>query len=187
MLEVGLMKYTVDVGGRSIDVELVYQEANIRATLGNRSEPIELHRLSKSEGLHALVYGNFRATFWLTRQEEQYYNIQWKGRVYPVKVGTSAVRELRHYLRRPGEARAGEEIVKAHMPGLIVKIAIHKGQLVKKGTGLLVIDAMKMENEIRSPCDGIVKEVAVEVGHEVSRGQVLCVIGPNHAEVKARA
>lgn len=180
------MKYTVDVGGKSIEVELVGQEGKIWATLGSRKVPVELHRLSKSEGLHALVYSDFRVTFWLTRQEEQYYNIQWHGRVYPVKVETSSVRDLRHYLRRHGEATAGEEIVKAHMPGLIVKVAIHKGQLVRKGTGLLVIDAMKMENEIRSPCDGIIKEVAVEAGHEVSRGQVLCVIGPNHAEVNAR-
>ena len=63
--------------------------------------------------------------------------------------------------------------VKAPMPGLVLKIMVEPEQKVSKGDGLLVIEAMKMENIIKSPTDGVVKSVEVEQTNAVEKNQVL--------------
>ena len=63
--------------------------------------------------------------------------------------------------------------VKAPMPGLVLKIMVEPEQKVSKGDGLLVLEAMKMENIIKSPTDGVVKSVEVEQTNAVEKNQVL--------------
>lgn len=75
----------------------------------------------------------------------------------------------------PAAAPAGGETVKAPMPGNILKVNFKEGQAVKKGEVLVILEAMKMENEILAPCDGTVKNV-VAVGSMVETGSVICVI-----------
>jgi len=62
------------------------------------------------------------------------------------------------------------------MAGRILKVAVEPGQAVKAGDLVLVFEAMKMENELRSPQDGIVKEVRVKAGDRVNLGDLLLVI-----------
>lgn len=68
------------------------------------------------------------------------------------------------------------ETVKSPMPGTILSVNVQNGATVKKGDVLLVLEAMKMENEIMSPCDGTVVSVNVQNGASVETGAVLCVI-----------
>lgn len=63
--------------------------------------------------------------------------------------------------------------VLAFIPGVIQMIRVAPGQTVRWGDGLLVLEAMKMKNDITSPRDGIVKAVHVEVGEMVAKGQLL--------------
>ncbi len=69
------------------------------------------------------------------------------------------------------------EVVKAPMPGTILKVNVSQGQAVKSGTVLCVLEAMKMENEILAPKDGTVTQVAVSKGASVDTGAPLVVIG----------
>jgi biotin carboxyl carrier protein len=59
------------------------------------------------------------------------------------------------------------------MPGLVVRVNVEPGRAVTAGESLVVLQAMKMENELASPRDGTVKAVAVEPGQAVEQGQVL--------------
>ncbi len=70
---------------------------------------------------------------------------------------------------------AGEKVV-APMPGTIVSVNVSEGQSVKKGDVLVVLEAMKMENEIKAPRDGSVTSVAVSKGASVDTGAVLVTI-----------
>ena len=63
--------------------------------------------------------------------------------------------------------------VKAPMPGLVLKIMVAEGDEVKKGDNLFVLEAMKMENIIKSPADVVVKAVKIKPGDKVEKGQVL--------------
>ncbi len=71
----------------------------------------------------------------------------------------------------------GGETVSSPMPGTILSVNVTNGSTVKKGEVLMVLEAMKMENEIMSPCDGTVTSVNVSKGAAVETGAVLCVIG----------
>ena len=74
-------------------------------------------------------------------------------------------------------AGAGEHSIDAPMPGKIVKIVVEEGQSVKAGEVLLVLEAMKMQNEITADADGTVKAVNVEAGQNVKVKESLVILG----------
>ena len=67
--------------------------------------------------------------------------------------------------------------VKAPLPGVVAKILVSVGQAVKKGETVLVLEAMKMENNLSAPCDGTVKALTCGAGDTVAKDAVLAVIG----------
>ena len=71
---------------------------------------------------------------------------------------------------------AGGATVNAPMPGTILSINVQNGATVKTGDVLMVLEAMKMENEIMAPVDGTVASINVQSGASVDTGAVLCVI-----------
>ena len=72
---------------------------------------------------------------------------------------------------------AGSVEVTAPMPGKILAVKADVGQSVKKGDVILLLEAMKMENEIVAPCDGTVKQLAVQKGSTVATDALLAVVG----------
>lgn len=74
-------------------------------------------------------------------------------------------------------AGAGEHSIDAPMPGKIVKVVVEEGQSVKAGDVLLVLEAMKMQNEITADADGTVKAVNVEAGQNVKVKESLVILG----------
>ena len=74
-------------------------------------------------------------------------------------------------------AAAGGERICAPMPGNILSVNVAAGDAVKKGQVLMILEAMKMENEIMAPCDGTVTSVAAVKGSSVESGALLCTIG----------
>ena len=77
----------------------------------------------------------------------------------------------------PVPVPAGAETVKAPMPGKILSVAVSAGQAVKKGETLLILEAMKMQNEIAAPHDAVVSEVRVSANQTVSTGDDMVVLG----------
>jgi biotin carboxyl carrier protein len=79
--------------------------------------------------------------------------------------------------RRHGGVEAeGRQQIVAPMPGKVIRVLIVRGERVEAGQGLLVVEAMKMQNEVRSPKSGTVERVLVEEGQAVNAGEVLCVV-----------
>lgn len=106
------------------------------------------------------------------------------SRVYDVQervadrewTGLCFQREGEKYLAAAAEGRKKAVKVKSQMPGKIVKIMVEPGQEVERGEPVLVMEAMKMENEITAPHPGRIKEVKVEAGQAVESGAVLVAI-----------
>ena len=98
------------------------------------------------------------------------YRVNVNGTVYEVELEeiTGAA---------PAASPAGGEKVCAPMPGTILSVNVSNGSAVKKGDVLMILEAMKMENEIMAPCDGTVTSVAAAKGAAVESGALLCTIG----------
>lgn len=115
------------------------------------------------------------------------YNVTVNGTAYEITleaVDASDVKAAPKAAAAPAAATApaakpaaGGETVSSPMPGTILSVNVTNGATVKKGDVLMVLEAMKMENEIMSPCDGTVTSVNVSKGAAVETGAVLCVIG----------
>src|SRR6266550_3620647 len=67
-------------------------------------------------------------------------------------------------------------VVKAPMPGLVVRVEVSEGQVVEVGEGLVVVEAMKMENELRASSRGVVEHIHVSAGQRVEKGAALVTI-----------
>lgn len=78
--------------------------------------------------------------------------------------------------RHTGAEAEGRQQIVAPMPGKVVRLLVKEGDKVEAGQGLLVVEAMKMQNEIRSPKSGALERVQVAEGQAVNAGEVLCVV-----------
>jgi len=110
-------------------------------------------------------------------------------RVTPLQDGSLKLQSGRHEFsaevvdprawrgRKHGALEAeGRQQVFAPMPGKVIRILVQEGDQVETGQGLLVVEAMKMQNEIRSPKGGTVERLHVKEGQPVNAGEVLCVV-----------
>jgi biotin carboxyl carrier protein len=78
--------------------------------------------------------------------------------------------------RKRGAAAEGRQTLAAPMPGRVIRVLVEPGQDVAAGQGLIVVEAMKMQNEMKSPKDGRVVEVKTAAGAAVAAGEVLVII-----------
>ncbi|MCK4303563.1 MAG: hypothetical protein KAY24_04930 [Candidatus Eisenbacteria sp.] len=72
--------------------------------------------------------------------------------------------------------QSGDGLVTAIMPGLIIKVLVSAGDKISSGDVLVILEAMKMESEVCSPKDGVVKETHVKAGDNVAQNQILVTI-----------
>ena len=103
------------------------------------------------------------------------WQVHVNGRVVPAGLRSSAQRH-RGGPGGPGAAGAGDGLVLAPMPGRVVKVLVTPGTAVEARQGVIVVEAMKMENELRAPRAGTVREVRVAEGASVEARTVLVVI-----------
>jgi len=96
----------------------------------------------------------------------------------PVKEAPSTKRVTAAAPRRVERGRQtdGEGVVTAPLPGVVSEVRVGVGDRVEAGVVLLVLEAMKMENEVYAPVGGVVREVYVETGQQVGRGDRLVLI-----------
>lgn len=106
------------------------------------------------------------------------FDVYLAGRTIAVEVRPSTwmTRRGAALAPRPGHAGGGPQRVLAPMPGKIVRVLVKAGDTVKARQGLVVVEAMKMENELRAARDGQVREVLVAEGQSVDAGTVLVVV-----------
>ncbi|MBO5453554.1 MAG: biotin/lipoyl-binding protein [Clostridia bacterium] len=110
------------------------------------------------------------------------YKVNVNGTVYEVEIEEMSASQAASVASAPAAAPAapaasGEgEAVTAPMPGTILSVNVNTGDSVKKGQVLMILEAMKMENEIMASCDGVVTSVSVTKGTAVQSGDVLCTI-----------
>ncbi len=148
--------------------------------------------VDRRDGLFRVVVDGVERLVDARKLEADFYSIVTEGRSYEVSVEpdrsgyrvrhgaskrdvrlTDAAREAREDRRASG---SGPESVVSVMPGKVVRVLVREGDEVHAGQGLVVVEAMKMENEIGSPRAGTVAAVHVEPGRAVETGALLVVV-----------
>jgi pyruvate carboxylase subunit B len=166
------MRYFVLVEGRRIEVEL----GPDGATVDGRSVEVTL-RHAHGTPVRGLVVGAQVYRLVGERASRGRWKVALHGRLHEIEVvdeRTMAIREL----AGSGAAAAGPRPVVAPMPGMVVKVEVAEGDPVRAGQGIVIVEAMKMENELRASGAGRVTRVHVERGDAVSKDQVLVEIEP---------
>jgi biotin carboxyl carrier protein len=159
----------IRLNGRKYNVEI--DGSNVRVN----DKEVRLEELRGAE-LGTLEFASdsrrFRAVFDFHGEEKI---VQFQGRELTFEFETERQRLLRRVAGLGVSARVHADI-KASMPGMVVRVNCTVGMEVKKGQPILILEAMKMENEIRSPLDGIIKEVLVGEAQPVEKGDLLVVL-----------
>jgi biotin carboxyl carrier protein len=107
----------------------------------------------------------------LTEMEES-YNVQVSGQIFEVQVEDERTRRLAG-LRSLSGVTAGEIIIKAPMPGVVIEVPVQPGQEVEAGDIVVILESMKMQNEFKAPRAGKVHTVRVTPGARVDQNMVM--------------
>jgi biotin carboxyl carrier protein len=165
----------------------------LQAELNSEKHEIEIRR--EAERLFAKIDGR-EYELEASEPEPNVYLLKNAGRIYEifvspsknagdplqVKIGTN---EFEITLTDPkrlrsagaaGAAAEGAAEIKTAMPGKVVRVLAELGAEIKQGEGVIVVEAMKMQNEMKSPKDGTIKEIRFSEGETVNAGDVLAVI-----------
>ncbi|MGH7507160.1 MAG: acetyl-CoA carboxylase biotin carboxyl carrier protein subunit [Longimicrobiales bacterium] len=161
------MRYNVKFGDRTIDVDL----AGDAVTVAGRRVNAELHAIDGRAVRHLLIDGCSH-TIIARPGDPGIWEIHIAGRRFDVEVLDERTRAIRAMTGNTQVAR-GPKPVRAPMPGMIVRLEVKPGETVKHGQGVAVIEAMKMENELKADGEGVVARVLVEAGQAVQKGAVL--------------
>ena len=163
------MKYEVSVNGKVYQVEI-----NREGQIVLNGEAMAVDFSTIGSGLYSLLVNNesFEA---LVEGKNGDWHVLLMGDLYEVQVADERAQMIRARSALSVPA-TGELAIKAPLPGLIVQVPVAVGQTVSKGDKLVILESMKMENELRAPRDGKVERVNVEAGQSVEQGQTLVVI-----------
>ena len=122
-------------------------------------------------GVWSLLDGTRQMEASVSRQGDEYL-VSVRGRQIQIRIEDP--RDCSN--RNGGRADSSMAKVLSPMPGKVVRVLVAPGDLVEKGQGLVVVEAMKMQNEMKSPLAGIVQQVQAEVGATVMANQILVVV-----------
>jgi biotin carboxyl carrier protein len=159
LVKLGDQVHTVLIDGESITYDGISIRARIEDLVGT-----PLHIVRVGDEVHRVYArrGDARGTYELSVAGHRFTAEALDERSHAIRElsGASA--------RKPGPAN-----VLAPMPGLIVRVTVKEGDVVRAGQGLIVMEAMKMENELRAPAAGTVRRIAVTPGNAVEKGTIL--------------
>ena len=161
------MKYITSIGEREFLVEILDEH---HVLVDGKPFEVDFTEISDQPVYSLLLDGSsYEAYVYPT---DKTWQVLLHGRLYPAMVEDERERRLR--------AAAGSEVqetgefhLKAPMPGLVVAIAVADGQQVQKGDVLIVLESMKMQNELKSPRDGVMARLRVKTGDSVEQHQTM--------------
>jgi biotin carboxyl carrier protein len=166
------MRFAATVGGQTELVTVAGAGGRYQVRIGD--DVLEIDARFSPHGINSLlVDGTSYAV--QVREEDGVTLVEVRDERYEIRVEE----ETRYVIRTRGGApsQVGGQVLRAPMPGKVTHVAVSAGEAVAAGAPLVVIEAMKMENEFRAKAAGTVKEVRVEPGQAVNPGDVLVVIG----------
>lgn len=161
------MKYITTINEKTFEIEL-----RSDGTMLVNGEPRSYDFLSLGEHLYSIIMDNQSHEAVVEHEDGHHYGVMIGGKLYDAVVMDERSQLLAN--RHGGEfVDSGEISIAAPMPGLVVDILVHEGQEVTKGETLVILESMKMQNELKAPRDGTVQRVSIKVGESVEQKRVM--------------
>ena len=166
------MRLKAQTTGTEHDVLLTTLENRVSAEIGGRHYDLDVRE--SAGGVFLIVNGTsvYRCRVEAKREAGK-YEVVMRGRSYDISIIDP--KRLRSGQHIAGHGHGAAEIV-SPMPGKVVRVLVEQGAAVEVGAGVMVVEAMKMQNELKSPKAGLVVSINAKPGVTVNAGDVLAVI-----------
>ena len=161
------MKYITTIDGREFSVEILDDSHII---VDGITYTVDFQAVGEQPVVSLLVDGKSYEAY--VYPNEAVLQVLMHGTLYPAQVEDEREKRLRLALGT-GIAERGEFHLKAPMPGMVIAIPMSEGQQIEKGDVLVILESMKMQNELRAPRSGTISRVRVKVGDSVEQRQTL--------------
>jgi biotin carboxyl carrier protein len=169
------MKYVTTINGKKFEVEIQRD-----GSLLVNGEPREVDFMAMGPALYSIVTEGLSHELVIEKRDDK-IEVLMRGKLY-----TGEVLDERAQLmaERSGGLRTdtGETSIKAPMPGLVVSVPVEAGQTIQAGQTVVILESMKMQNELKSPRDGVVHQIHVQAGQSVEQNKVLITVGEASTE-----
>lgn len=165
------MKYIATIDSQDYTVDI---DRDGRVTFEDTKVDLDLESID-GRSLFSLILNGTSYEVFVERREGRYF-VTIAGDRYEVQVEDERMKRLRE-LGGAKHEEVGEVQITAPMPGLVVDVIVEEGQHLAAGDGVVILEAMKMENEIRTPRDGTVESIRVAAGQTVNQGDAMVEIG----------
>jgi len=163
------MNYVATLGDRDVKIRVEYLGGSrYRATIEGEERYVDALRIV--DNLWSVIYRNSSFGVDVLPLSEDEFEVLIRGDCHKF---TLMNEQRRAMIRAGGKGAAGKAVVSSPMPGKVVKVLVAVGQEVRAEQGVIVVEAMKMENELRSAVAGKVKEIFVREGEIVETGAKL--------------
>ena len=161
------MKYLATVGELEFQVEIVDDH---HVLLNGRLFQVDFDSLYDQPVFSLLLDGHSYEAFVYPAGND--WQVLLMGRSFQFLIEDEKQKRLRE-ASGGGPGDRSEFLLKAPMPGLVISVPVGEGQEVRKGEVLLVLESMKMQNELKSPCDGTINRLRVKSGDRIEQNQTL--------------
>ncbi|HSL46537.1 MAG TPA: biotin/lipoyl-containing protein [Anaerolineales bacterium] len=161
------MRYITTVEDKQFLVEIIDEK---HVSVDGKVYEVDFESVSGQPVYSLIVNGRSHEGY--VAQSEDFWQVLLRGRLYPILVEDEREKRLRS-AAGGGVAETGEFHLRAPMPGLVVSIPVEEGREIKKGQVLLILESMKMQNELKAPRDGTVGRIRVKPGETVEQKQTL--------------
>ena len=161
------MKYITTIEDKQFTVEIIDDK---HVSVDGKVYEIDFESVSGQPVYSLIVDGRSHESY--IYQGDDNWQVLMRGRPYPVQVEDEREKRLRA-AAGGGVAETGEFHLRAPMPGLVVAVPVTEGQAIKKGEVILILESMKMQNELKAPRDGTVGRIRVRPGESVEQKQTL--------------
>lgn len=164
-----MSRYITTINGKTFEID-IDKDGNILVN----GEKREVDFVALRPSLYNIVMQN-RSYEMVLDEHDGEYEVMLRGRLYTGEVLDERAQLLATQRTGTG-ATSGEISIKAPMPGLVVTIPVSEGQEIKSGQTVVILESMKMQNELKAPRDGTIARISAQAGQTVEQGKLLVTI-----------
>ena len=167
------MKYMTIINNEQYEIEI---DSDGNVTVNGEARTVDFLALGPS--LYSVIMDNTSLQV-VIDEDQGNYSVMMGGKLYEGQVLDE--RAMMMAMRKGGLTGASGD-VNSPMPGLIVKVVAEEGSTVEQGQTVVILESMKMQNELKAPISGVVESVKIDAGQTVEKNALLMVITPPEEE-----